>query len=127
MAAVALLVNVVFNMVFIFPLHHIGLALATSLASYCNGLWLLRVLLRDGLYQPQPGWFLFIARLFVANVVLAITALWSAGVLAQWTIWNTWMRSAHLMGVIVLSVSVYTVVLWVTGVRFNDLKWVGGE
>ena len=126
-AAVALLVNVVLNMVFIFPLHHVGLALATSLASYCNGLWLLRVLLRDGLYQPQPGWFLFVARLFVANVALAITALWSAGVLAQWIVWNTWMRSAHLMGVIVLSVSVYTVVLWVTGVRFNDLKWVGGE
>ncbi len=126
-AAVSLVVNVVLNMALIIPLHHVGLALATSLASYCNGLWLLRVLLREGLYQPQPGWPVFLARLVIANVALGVTAVWSGGLLSQWVVWDTWLRSAHLMGVIALAVLVYVIALWVTGVRLHDLKWVGTE
>ncbi|MBV53040.1 MAG: murein biosynthesis integral membrane protein MurJ [Coxiellaceae bacterium] len=126
-AASALLVNVILNLVFIIPLHHTGLALATSLASFFNSLCLLRLLISQGLYQPQPGWRVFLTRCVVANLALGLTATGLAGDFSQWVIGSIGQRSLYLMFVIASSLLVYVGVLWLTGLRFQDVRWVGSE
>ena len=62
---VAMVANIVMNLIFVWPLHsiwgvgHVGLALATSLAACLNAGLLLRGLRRDDVLTFQPGWGAF--------------------------------------------------------------------
>src|SRR5437764_10442769 len=64
---------------------HMGIALASSVASYLN-LWLLwRGLRRDGIYQREAGWALHLGRLVAA--CLALIGVLAAG-LWLWPEWS---------------------------------------
>ncbi len=126
-AAYALLVNLVLNIILIYPMRHAGLALATSLASYFNSGYLLLTLVRRGHYQARAGWKKFTVRALSANAVLVCFVLWSAGPIQQWITWSTWTRSWHLLTIIAFSLCLYLGALWVTGLRLNDLKLVESE
>jgi putative peptidoglycan lipid II flippase len=54
------------------PLAHAGLALATSLGALLNAALLLARLLRDKAYRPGLGWLLFLARVTLASVAMAV-------------------------------------------------------
>jgi len=54
---VAMTSNIAFNLILVWPLDHVGLALATSLSAWLNALLLLRGLHRRGWYEVhQPPW-----------------------------------------------------------------------
>jgi putative peptidoglycan lipid II flippase len=78
---VSVAVNVVLALLLMWPLQHVGLALASSLSSYVNVLglcWLLRRRL-DGPRGAELGWSL--ARTLVASAVLALWCLAVSGLL----------------------------------------------
>ena len=120
-AVIAMLANMVFNIVLIFPLRHAGLALATSLSAYLNAYLLWRGLRRGGVYRPHPGWPRLLLQVSLACAVMALV-LWR-GALARvpWFELDGLHRALYLLGWISVGAGVYFGVLWLSGLRPGDL------
>ncbi len=116
---IAMVANMVMNVMFVFPLAHAGLALATSLAAFLNALLLYRGLRREGVYQPSAGWGPLLRRVVVSNVVLGLMLWWGVGELAQWIEWSGLERVWRLTGWIVAGALLYFVTLALVGVRLH--------
>lgn len=120
-AAVA---NMVFNLILIFPLQHVGLAAATSASAFLNAGLLLYGLHRHGVWKWQQGWRPFTVRLLVANLVMVLLLVWLAQPLQSWLDASLFER-VEWMAVLVLSgLSAYLFTLWALGVRLSQLKAV---
>jgi putative peptidoglycan lipid II flippase len=72
-----LILTQLLNLVFVPWLGHAGLALSIGLAAWVNAIWLLKGLLRNGHYQPEPGWGVFLLRLLAAAGVMGAGLLWA--------------------------------------------------
>src|SRR3990167_3150038 len=116
-AAFAMIVNLVFNLILVFPLAHAGLALSTSLASIFNSICLFVLLHRSKLFTPSAGWPMLWVRLLSANGIMAILLYWLSGDLQQWLTWGLMARIWHLVLIIVAGMVSYFVCLWVFGLR----------
>lgn len=121
-AAVAVLANLLFNILLIRPLAHAGLALATALSGYVNAGLLWIFLHRHGIFREQRGWILFMARVFFSCAVMVAFLYWSQGALHAWYIWSVWHQAVRLFGLIVIAIAIYLVVLWALGMRFSHFK-----
>src|SRR3990167_7632287 len=75
----AMVSNMVLNILLILPLAHAGIALATSLSAWVNTGFLFYFLRQRSYYHPREGWKLFAIRLVIANLTLAIWLWVSAG------------------------------------------------
>lgn len=121
-AVVCMIANMGFNLIFIWPLEHVGLALATSLSSVLNTVLLLWGLRRAGVYQPQSGWWLFILRLLGACAVMAALILWINAPSADWFVWG-WQKRVLEMSILVISgIVVFFATLAILGMRPKHFK-----
>jgi putative peptidoglycan lipid II flippase len=120
-AVVAMVTNTVLNILLILPLAHAGIALATSLAALVNAGCLFYFLRKRGVYRPREGWTLFIIRLSLANVGLAIWLWIGAGQLSTWLTQPALWRILHLTFLLVTAGIVYFVMLWLSGIRLHHL------
>jgi putative peptidoglycan lipid II flippase len=116
-ALIALTVNLVFNLVLMFPLGHTGLALATSIAALANAWLLLRGLLQAGVYRPAPGWSSLLARVLGATFVMGAVLWTGAGATADWIAMGTGERAVRLLGWILGGGLTYAAVLLALGIR----------
>lgn len=119
--------NLILNLLLIYPLAHAGLALATSLASTFNAGLLLYFLLRDSIYKPAPNWVKLIFRLILSNFIMAFVIYWVSGNTERWLVWSVGERIWHLLITISLGLLTYLVTLWLSGLRLVDLRLqIGG-
>lgn len=118
---IAMIANMIFNVILIWPLAHAGIALATSLASIVNVSFLYYFLVKDKIYTPRAGWKFFIFRLSFANVLLCLWLWFMAGDLDTWLTSSTWWRVTHLLIILTSAVVIYFAGLWLVGVRPRDL------
>lgn len=120
---IALLSNMVFTviLVFVFPLAHTGLALATTLSAFLNSALLYHALRKQDAYQPQPGWPFFMLRVVVAGALMAGMLWVTVGDISDWLAWTAWTRAWHLTLLVVGSVVVYALALWMCGLRLGAL------
>jgi putative peptidoglycan lipid II flippase len=114
---IAMLSNMVLNLILVVPLAHAGLALATSLAAYLNAALLLRGLRKVGVYRPKPGWGAFLARIGIA--ALAMTAVLILGVdgIESWSSYDAAERGIWLAAWIGAGAGIYFVSLYALGLR----------
>lgn len=118
----AMLTNIVLSMVLAWPLRHVGLALAISLAACVNGALLYRRLRRDGVYTPLPGWTVFLARIAGATLVMTILLATFAGAPETWLTVSTGERVLRLGFWVMMGIAAYTATLFVFGVRPRELR-----
>ena len=112
-----LLVTQCLNVLLVGPLGHAGLALSIGTAACFNAALLYRGLRAGGIYQPAPGWSLFLVRLAVAVCAMAAVLWFAAGPAAWWTAASGSFRVARLGGVILLGAATYLLVLMALGFR----------
>ncbi len=118
---IAMVANMVMNVILVFPLAHAGLALATSLAAFLNAGLLFRILRREGVYSPEAGWMRLMLQVLIANAAMAALLWWGAGDLQQWFDWNGLQRSMQLLLWVAAGGVVYFVSLLLLGVKFRSL------
>jgi len=109
------------NLVLVPFMAHAGLALAIGLGACLNALALLIGLRRRGVYQPGPGWTVFVLRLLPALAALA-ALLWYADGKIDWLGMqaHAGQRAGLLGGVLVASGVVYFGTLLLFGFRLKD-------
>lgn len=118
-AAVA---NMVFNLILIGPLLHVGLAAATSMSAFLNAGLLLYGLRKTGVFQWQPGWKVILFRMALANGAMGAALVWLVGDLQQWLDWGVTERVLNMGMLVVSGVAVYVIVLVIMGMRPSHLK-----
>ncbi|MFK3719192.1 murein biosynthesis integral membrane protein MurJ [Pseudomonas fulva] len=106
-----------FNLVLIGPLAHAGLALAISLGACLNAGLLFWKLRTQQLFQPQPGWALFLLKLVLAAGLMSGVLLAGLHYLPAWVEGNMLERLMRLMALIMAGVVTYFGCLYLCGFR----------
>ena len=118
---VAMLSNIVLNLVLVVPLAHTGLALATTLSAFLNAGLLLRGLVARGVFRPLPGWGGFIARVATSSLIMG-AGLWIArGEPTTWLEAEATTRALRLCAFIGMGMTLYAAVMLGLGLRPLDL------
>jgi putative peptidoglycan lipid II flippase len=104
------------------PLGHAGLTLSTSVGATLNAALLYAFLRKHGIYTPQSGWLVFVAKLAVALLVLALVLDALAGPAALWLHAGLWAKVGRLAGLIAAGAVAYFGTLWLLGFRLGDFS-----
>ena len=123
-AVIAMVSNMVFNLLLIIPLAHVGLALATSLSAFVNGGLLLRGLLQRDVFHFRRHWVAFLLRTGIAALVMVMVLRLLYGpddfaVLAAASTLDRVLNLALLCGA---GVAAYGLSLLALGVRLADFR-----
>lgn len=118
----AMVVNMVLNLILVFPLQHAGLALATSLSAYYNVYMLYRGLRKQGAYGHQSGWMSFGLKLLLANGLLVGLMLWLMGSPERWLTMPGSDRILWMTITVVASVALYLGALVASGLRMRHIR-----
>ena len=119
---VAMVSNMVLNLMLVPFLGYIGLALATALSATLNAGLLYWGLKKDGVYQFSTYTLKFFAKLIVAVVAMAVLLVWITPPMDQWLAVSLFDKVLWVSFYITCGVACYVAVLAVLGVRPRDLK-----
>jgi len=120
-AVVAMVANVVLNLLLVFPLAHAGLALATSLSACLNAALLYRILRRDRGFDTEPGWHGYLARIILALAVMALGLVFLVPEQLLWFQWDMYERAVNVVLCTLAGALGYFAVLWLAGLRLHNL------
>lgn len=121
-AVFCMLANMAFNLMLIWPMQHVGLALATSLSSTLNAGLLFWGLRKAGIYQPQPGWMLFGLRLAGACLAMIVSIFWLNVPSSDWFAWDWQQRALHLSLLVTVGIAAFAGALMLLGMRLSHLR-----
>ncbi|HFE48492.1 MAG TPA: murein biosynthesis integral membrane protein MurJ [Chromatiaceae bacterium] len=119
-AVIAMLTNMVMNLVLVWPLRHAGLAAATSISALVNAGLLLHHLRGQQIYTPGEGWRATGLRVGAGLLVMAALLLLLVGDLSDWLAMGRLARVWKLAWLIMLAGGAYFVTLFALGVRKRD-------
>ena len=114
--------NIILSCVLVYPLKHVGLAAAVSLAAFVNAGLLFRALRRERVYRPLPGWTAFLAKVAVSAAIMAALLAWGTLGADAWFSAEAVERLTRLTFWILAGLVVYVSALVVLGVRPHHLR-----
>lgn len=121
-AIITLIVTQLMNLIFIGPLKHAGLSLSIGLAACLNAGLLYSQLRKQKIFQPQPGWGVFLIKLIVAVLVMSATLIGLMWLMPDWSQGNMLERLLRLSGLVAVGGIVYFMVLGILGFRPKDFS-----
>lgn len=124
-AVVTLIATQLMNLAFIFPLQHTGLALAIGLGACLNAGLLYYKLRQHAIYQPQPGWPIFLVKILAALLIMGSVLWFAAGSDTSWLQDTARDRALRLTQIVFLGASTYFSTLWILGFRLSDFSRQG--
>lgn len=116
-AVAALLTNVVMNLALIGPFAHVGLAMATTLSAFMNAGLLYWFLVKQEVFKPLAGWRKLWIQVGLANAALIGFVFFLRPDTSDWLAFDTWMRLAWLLGLVISAIALYGIVLWLLGLH----------
>jgi putative peptidoglycan lipid II flippase len=119
---IAMLSNMVFNLVFAIPFGYVGLAIATSLSALLNAGLLYRGLHISGVYRISRRTLVFIAKTMVATCVMVLVLNLLSSPESVWLAWSFGHRALSLTYLICAGAFSYVLCLILLGIRPWKLK-----
>jgi putative peptidoglycan lipid II flippase len=121
-AIIAMLVNIVANLILIQYLAHIGLALATSLAAVVQISLIFYYLIKRKWFYFTHAWLGFIAKVIFANAVLACLLILANQPTDFWLASSFITRASYLAALCIAGVIIYFVCLKLLKINLTKLK-----
>ena len=121
-AVTAMGANIVFNLILVWPLDYIGLALSTALAAFVNVGQLIYLLHRRKIYTPSTYTLGFTLKVLVAAIIMAFTLVYVSPDFSWWCQINTLQASLYLAGFILGGALLFALCLIIMGIRPRELK-----
>ena len=116
-ALLSMAVNVVVSLILFYPLGHVGLALAISIAACVNAGSLYYLLRRENIFRPESGWIAILLRTVAASLLMAGLLWWLRGETDLWIVADITGRVSRLALCVVVGVVAYACFLWLFGMR----------
>ncbi len=120
-AVVAVAVNILLSFSLVGHMQHTGLALAISIAAWVNSILLYVTLRMRGIYTPEPGWFWYLLRVFMAVGVMSFVISYLNEVDRVWFEWSLSERFFRLAILVGCGGVSYFVSLYLLGIRPKQL------
>lgn len=114
---IAVAINIVISLLLFYPLQHVGLALATSVAALFNAALLYSGLKKQRVLVLQPGWPGLLARTACATLVMGALLWWGGGTGASWIEQSVMQRILRLTLWVMAGGASYVVTLYLCGLR----------
>ncbi|QSX32784.1 murein biosynthesis integral membrane protein MurJ [Shewanella avicenniae] len=114
---IAMVSNMVFNIILAFPFGYVGLAIATSMSAALNATLLYRGLHLQRVYQLGAATLVFIAKVILAALLMVALLLYLTPEIQQWTAWTFSQRALQLLLLIAEGAALYLAVLLLIGIR----------
>ncbi len=121
-AVTAMGANVVFNLILVWPLDYVGLALSTALAAFVNAGQLIYLLYRRGIYRVSGYTLKFCLKVLIAACLMTAAVRWLMPEVEQWLAMDTLTSIAYLAGFIALGAAVFAAAVLALGIRPSELK-----
>lgn len=119
---IAMVINTLLCAIFIRPLAHAGLTLASSLAGYVNCGILLFLLVKRNIFQLRAGWTKFLMQLSVANALMASFLYFMQGNLSLWLSRTLFWRLSGLLLYVVGALLIYLITLRLCGMKVAEFR-----
>lgn len=120
-AMVSIACNIVLSLLLIGPLKHVGLALAIALAAWINATLLAFTLWRQNIYQPRPGWLIYLVKVLFSLLVMAVVINYIQQEDAIWLQYSLWQRIWHLLLLVGSGGISYFASLYIVGLRPHQM------
>ncbi|MGH8119024.1 MAG: murein biosynthesis integral membrane protein MurJ, partial [Gammaproteobacteria bacterium] len=121
----AIVANTILCLVFVVPLQHAGLALATSLAAYVNAGLLYYFLRKRQVYHAQAGWVVYMLRVGGACLLMSTVLLFYVPDVDVWMSWGVVNRVLNLVIWVTLGMIIYVMTLLLLGLRPRHMTVAG--
>jgi putative peptidoglycan lipid II flippase len=119
---IAMVANMVFNLMLVWHLDHVGLSLASTLAAFVNAGLLYRGLHRSGIYRLDARWIPLILRFAMANAVM-FAVLWFITPSNDWWLaGHGWARVGWVLLICAAGAATYGAALLAVGFRPRELR-----
>ena len=118
---IAMVTNMVLNIILMIHYAHVGLALATSISAILNAGLLYIGLRKADVYQPDAGWGKFISKLLLPNGGLLLLLFWLTPDSLVWLDGTVWQRFGILFGLIAGAMAVYFTLLTLVGINIKTM------
>lgn len=99
------------NLIFIGPFKHAGLSLSIGLGACLNASLLYWQLRKQKIFQPQPGWAIFLTKLVIGVIAMSAVLLGLLWVMPDWDVGGMAYRLLRLSAVL-LQVLLPTLLCW---------------
>ncbi|MEM7027385.1 MAG: murein biosynthesis integral membrane protein MurJ [Pseudomonadota bacterium] len=119
--AIAMLANIVFNLILVFPLAHAGLALATSLSAFLQAYLLFRILKKEQVYRVKKDWSLFLLKVLIGISIMGTFVAYGAGQISDWFAWSLAQRLQNILLWVGAGIVIYLIVMTSLGIRWRDM------
>lgn len=119
---IAMLSNMLLNLILVFPYGYVGLAIATSISATLNASLLWFGLYKRGVYKRQKNTRSVLLRIVMAGVIMCVALFVYTPDLTVWIQLSLYHAVLKLIKIIVGAVVVYFIVLATTGVRLSHFK-----
>ena len=119
---IAMVANMVFNLMLVWHLEHVGLSLASTLSAFVNAGLLYKGLHQRDIYRLGPAWWLLAARFAAANAVM-LAVLWLITPESSWWLAEQgWGRLGWVLLICAAGAAAYGVALLTVGFRPRELR-----
>lgn len=119
---VAIIANICFNLILVWPLDYIGLALSTALAAFVNAGQLLYLLHKRDIYKVSTTTLLFIGKTLLSGIVMAVAVRYLSPDFAQWAQMSTLTSILYLAALIGGGALLFGACCLLLGIRPRHIK-----
>lgn len=119
-AIITLILTQVMNLIFIGPFKHAGLSLSIGLGACLNASLLYWQLRKQKIFQPQPGWAIFLTKLVIGVIAMSAVLLGLLWVMPDWDVGGMAYRLLRLSAVVVAGAFAYFAMLALLGFKVRD-------
>lgn len=119
---IAMVANMVFNLMLVWHLDHVGLSLASTLSAFLNAGLLYRGLHQKGIYRFERHWVKLAIRFALANAVMVGVLLWVTPDTAWWLAGQGWSRVGWVLLICFAGAAAYGAALLAVGFRPREIR-----
>ncbi len=114
---IAMVSNMVFNLIFVFPFGYVGLAIATSMSALLNASLLYCGLHRAGVYRFRRQTLLFTLKAIIAAILMIVVLYQQLPTVEHWVAFSFMERVFYLLRLIGSGAAVYLLAMLLLGIR----------
>ena len=114
--------NIIFNLILVFPLDYVGLALSTALAAFVNLSLLIFFLYKKNIYSFSTQTLIFIAKIAISGFIMAVFLRFTSPNFSEWINMSTIKAATYLTLYIVAGAVVFLASATALRIKIKQLK-----